>query len=157
MFHPHKRNSLLKWILGASIALSPVLIWKTIEPQRTDAHEVEVSGDVGATMHIEPNDSPRAGRSNLVWFAVMKKGGQPVSLSGCNCSLAVYSQPRRQNDTPIQQPALQPTTAQGRQNVPSTNVTFPRAGAYELVLRGSPKTAGAFSPFELRFAVTVAQ
>ena len=157
MFHQHKPSNLLNWILGVSILLSPWLILGAIEPKPAAAHEVEVSGDVGATMHIEPNDSPRAGRSSLVWFAVMKKGGQPISVSSCNCSLAVYSQPRRPNASPIQQVTLQPTTAQGRQNVPSANLTFPRAGAYELVLRGSPKTSGEFSPFELRFAVTVAQ
>ena len=56
------------------------------------AHQVEVSKDVGATIHIEPNDTPRAGKSNLAWFALTRKGGKIIPLAQCKCELEVYSQ-----------------------------------------------------------------
>ena len=39
------------------------------------AHEVEVSGDVAATFHLEPNHNPRAGETAKVWFALTRRGG----------------------------------------------------------------------------------
>jgi hypothetical protein len=138
--------SLLLGLGGAFVNLSPLA-----------AHEVEISNEVGGTLHIEPNDSPKAGTSSLAWFALARRGGQPIPLADCNCKLSVYAQPRSSGDAPTQQPTLSATSAEGRTGVPSANITFPRAGAYELVLQGSPVSTGAFSPFELRFAVTVAQ
>ena len=141
-------------LLGVAIVpgLSPFLV-----PLRSEAHEVEVSGDVGGTMHIEPNDTPRAGTASLAWFALNHRGGSPIPLADCNCSLAVYAMPHSPNATPIQQPSLNALSIEGRSGVPSANITFPRAGAYEIVLKGQPNAANAFLPFELRFPVTVAQ
>jgi hypothetical protein len=48
------------------------------------AHEVEVSGDVAATFHLEPNHNPRAGEKSRVWFALTRKGGQIIPLEQCN-------------------------------------------------------------------------
>jgi len=139
----------------AAVLAAPIAL--TFCPLRSAAHEVEVSGDVGGTMHIEPNDSPKAGAASLTWFALNRRGGQPIRLSDCNCSLAVYAQPRRPGDAPIQQLSLTAKTVEGRSGVPSANITFPRVGAYDLVLKGQPVTSGDFSAFELRFPVTVAQ
>ncbi|HEY9630241.1 MAG TPA: hypothetical protein V6C84_23355 [Coleofasciculaceae cyanobacterium] len=142
-------------LLVAALIAVPIAV--TVAPWRSEAHEVEVSGSIGGTMHIEPNDSPRAGAASLTWFALNRRGGSPLQLSECNCTLKVYAQPRQQGDTPIQQPSLTAKSVEGRSGVPSANITFPRAGAYELVLQGQPVTSGSFSAFELRFAVTVAQ
>ena len=45
------------------------------------AHQVEVSQDVDATIHLEPNDTPRARKSNLAWFALTGKGGKVIPLA----------------------------------------------------------------------------
>ncbi|GAB4478760.1 MAG: hypothetical protein OHK0037_40830 [Elainellaceae cyanobacterium] len=140
-------------LLGGAMLTTSGAICGTIRPGL--AHQVQVSGDVGGTVHIEPRDNPRAGTASPVWFALARRGGQTIPLSACNCQLAVYAQPRRQGDAPILSPALQAVSAEGREGVPGATVTFPRAGAYELVLRGRPVTSGAFTPFELRFLVTV--
>jgi hypothetical protein len=136
--------------MAAPIALA-IIPWTSL------AHEVEVSGDVGGTMHIEPNDTPRAGTASLTWFALNRRGGQPIRLTDCKCMLSIYAQPRRQGDSPIQQPALQASDFEGRPGVPSANITFPRAGAYDLVLQGQPIASGNFSEFLLKFSITVAQ
>jgi hypothetical protein len=141
--------------LGAVLIAAPIAL--TLSPLRIAAHEVEVSEDIGSTMHIEPNDNPRAGAASLTWFALNRRGGQPIRLSDCKCSLSVYTQPRQPGDTPILQPSLTAKAVEGRSDVPSASITFPRAGAYDLVLKGQPVTSGDFSAFELQFAVTVVQ
>lgn len=149
------KSSRYGWHLA--IAAGLITLGIGFSPVTSSAHEVQISGEVGGTLHIEPNDTPRAGTAHLTWFALTRRGGQPIALSECNCSLQVYAQPRSQNDSPIQQPTLSATTAEGRQGIPSANITFPRAGAYELVLQGQPVNSGSFAPFELKFSVTVAQ
>lgn len=124
-------------------------------PKTLLAHKVQVSGDVGATLHLEPNDTPRAGEATLTWFALTRRGGQVIPLEDCDCQLAVYAMPQTQ-DTPLLEPDLRPVSAEGYQNIPGADITFPQVGRYELVLQGEPRQAEAFPPFELRYEVTVA-
>ncbi|MDX2214587.1 MAG: hypothetical protein SFY66_14955 [Oculatellaceae cyanobacterium bins.114] len=121
------------------------------------AHETEISGNVGGTMHIEPNDNPRAGTPALTWFALRTRGGQNIQLSACHCELAIYAQPHRAGQSPIQRPALRAVSQEGYEGIPGADINFARAGGYELILRGRPVRHGAFSPFELRFSVIVAR
>lgn len=140
-------NHLGSWALGGVLLLSvPAL-----------SHTVEISGTVGGTIHIEPNDNPQAGQPNQVWFALTRRGGDAIPLSACSCQLAVYAQPVRSDSQPIERPILRSVSAEGRRGIPGAEVTFPRTGSYELVLRGRPIQAGQFSEFELRFPVTVAR
>lgn len=141
--------------LGLVFLVGPVMILAS--PLRGSAHETEVSGDVGATLHVEPDDNPQAGVASTAWFALTQHGGHLIPLSECNCQLSVYAQPYQEGDAPIAQPSLTAVSAEGQAGIPGAEITFPRAGAYELVLQGEPVTDGAFSPFELRFPVTVAQ
>jgi hypothetical protein len=120
------------------------------------AHKVKIAEDIGATLHIEPNDSPRAGEVSKVWLAMTRKGGKLISLSECNCQLSVYRQPYKAGDSPLLQPVLQPLDVEKYQNTPSADVKFPQAGAYYLELTGSPRSEGNFQPFKLKFDVTVA-
>jgi hypothetical protein len=117
-------------------------------------HQVEVADDVGATLHVEPNDIPQAGIPTDLWFALTAAGGAIIPLEDCDCTLTVYDQSGAIAVTPD----LAPTTAEGYADIPGATLTFPTVGAYELVLSGQPSTAAAqsFSPFDLRFEVTVA-
>ena len=123
------------------------------------AHKVETDKDVGATMHIEPSDTPRAGEESLAWFALTRRGGETIPLAACDCQLAVYSQPRG-TEEPVLSPLLIPTNAEGYQDIPGATFAFPKVGAYTLVLTGKPTAQAGetenFEPFELDFEVTVA-
>lgn len=121
----------------------------------TNAHEVATQKDVGATIHIEPNDAPRAGETALTWFALTQKGGKIIPLNECNCKLYIYSQTGTK-DKPLPQPQLKAVAQERYQGIPGAEVTFPMAGAYQLQLQGSPKARGKFSPFELKFDINVA-
>lgn len=122
--------------------------------QIAGAHTVEIVGDVGATLHIEPNDTPRAGEEVLAWFALTRKGGQTIPLSDCDCELSIYVQP--QGDTAALSLTLNAVDAEGYKDIPGARFTFPTVGAYTLAISGSPKQDGDFTPFELDFDITVA-
>ncbi|WP_088242567.1 hypothetical protein [Calothrix rhizosoleniae] len=125
-----------------------------VEP--TFAHKVKVEGDVGATLHIEPNDIPRAGEPSQTWFALTRKGGKLIPLAECNCQLSVYAEPHVSGELPLLQPTLKAITAERYQGIPGTVINFPRPGAYQLQLSGKPSTGQSFRPFTLKFNVTVA-
>ena len=54
------------------------------------AHQEKTSASVGATIHLEPNDSPYARKPTLTWFMLTRRGGAMLSPSTCNCRVAVY-------------------------------------------------------------------
>jgi len=120
------------------------------------AHKVEVAGDVGGTLHIEPNDNPRAGEPSQAWFALTRRGGRVIPLSQCNCQLAVYAEPYAAGEPPLLEPQLEPVAAERYQGIPGAEVVFPKPGIYQLQLNGKPVSGGRFKPFEFKFEVTVA-
>ncbi|MEB3181625.1 MAG: hypothetical protein VKL59_21710 [Nostocaceae cyanobacterium] len=120
------------------------------------AHTVEIAEDVGGTIHIEPNDTPRAGENSLAWIALTRKGGKVLPLEECNCQLAVYSKPLKPGTPPLLTPSLKPVSAEKYQGIPGADITFPKPGAYLLQLTGKPQAGADFKPFELKFDLTVA-
>lgn len=120
------------------------------------AHTVKIAGNIGGTIHIEPNDNPSAGQPAQTWFALTRKGGQVLPLKECNCQLAIYAEPHTPGEPALLEPPLKPVDAERYQGIPGAEITFPKAGVYELQLSGKPATAGSFRPFDLRFQVTVA-
>ncbi len=120
------------------------------------AHEVEILGDVGATLHIEPSDRALAGEPTQVWFALTAKGGRVIPLSECNCKLKVSSKTHQEGSPYLLEPVLKGIVAEQYQGIPSAEVTFPNIGEYELELSGSPKASAKFTPFNLSYKVVVA-
>ena len=133
-----------------------LLILVTLLITPASAHKVQIAEDVGGTLHIEPNDNPKAGEPSLAWVALTRKGGQVIPLQECNCKLSVYSQPRTQQTTPLLSPPLKAISTEGYQGIPGASVVFPSPGAYQLQLSGTPASGANFKPFELKFTVTVA-
>lgn len=119
------------------------------------AHQVEVSGDVAATFHLEPNHNPRAGQPAKVWFALTSRGGQIIPLEQCNCKLAVYLKNRKDGDKPLMQPPLKGVSAEKYQGIPGADIVFPKAGVYELELSGTAQNKANFKPFKLTYTITV--
>ncbi|MEM6611010.1 MAG: hypothetical protein AAF652_01935 [Cyanobacteria bacterium P01_C01_bin.72] len=118
------------------------------------AHNVEISGEVAATFHIEPNHNPQANKPSTAWFALTRRGGSSIPLAGCNCNLKVYKVPRVTDAPPVLQPQLMAIDVEKYQDIPSAEITFPQAGAYELEISGTAKDE-SFSPFELTYTVNV--
>ncbi|MDM3845387.1 MAG: hypothetical protein PT118_21715 [Aphanizomenon gracile PMC644.10] len=120
------------------------------------AHTVKISADVGGTIHLEPNDNPRAGEVTQTWFALTRKGGKVIPLKDCNCRLAIYAEPHVAGEPALIEPRLKSIQAERYEGIPGAEITFPKPGAYQLQLSGKPVTEGSFKPFELKFFVTVA-
>lgn len=133
-----------------------LLLLTTLIAAPAIAHEVETSQDVGATFHIEPNDAPRANKPQLAWFALTQKGGKILPLDQCNCKLAVHAEPHKEGSPPLLEPPLKAISKERYQGIPGAEIIFPKAGAYELELSGTPKAGATFKPFELSYEVTVA-
>ncbi|WP_244142021.1 hypothetical protein [aff. Roholtiella sp. LEGE 12411] len=120
------------------------------------AHSVKIAADVGGTLHIEPNDNPRAGEPTQAWFALTRKGGRVIPLAQCNCQLAVYAQPYAPGEPPLLEPSLNPVAAERYQGIPGAEIVFPKPGIYQLQLNGKPVSGASFKPFKFQFEVTVA-
>lgn len=135
---------------------SVATLWLALLTPPGLAHQMDISDQVGAMLHIEPADNPRAGEKALAWFALTRKGGVIIPLSQCQCELQVYRQPRRPQDVPLLMPALKAVTAESYQGIPAAELTFPQPGIYDLELQGKPIGGASFQPFQLKFTVTVA-
>ncbi|MGA7954137.1 MAG: hypothetical protein WCA07_11525 [Gloeobacterales cyanobacterium] len=118
------------------------------------SHELAADKNVGALMHIEPNDDPKVGVSSKIWFDLVKKGGQQISLADCDCVFSLYKGTAR---IPLVTPTLTESKAEETKSVLSAQVTFPERGAYRLVLSGKPKGKNSFNPFTLRWAVRASE
>lgn len=134
----------LSLLFSAALLTVPVL-----------AHNIEVSDEIAATLHIEPDDNPRSQETVQAWFALTRRGGQIVPLSECNCELRVYSVPRAENAQPILNPTLQAMDAEKYQGIPGADIIFPQPGAYELEISGTAKDGTSFEPFMLSYTVNV--
>lgn len=175
MFQPKNLSKHAKCLLNKSISIPPTPLAKggaesggiltalfivlatavtSIAP--AIAHKVEISGDVGGTIHLEPNDNPQAGKATLAWIALTRKGGQTIPLQQCNCQLAVYAEPRQKDAAPLLTPSLKAVTAEKYRGIPGAEIVFPKPGAYQVELKGTPKAGANFKPFQLDFDVTVA-
>jgi hypothetical protein len=142
------QNTINHWIgFGGSVAISSLIELN----HSAQAHQVQTSTTVGATLHLEPNDTPRAQEDTLIWIALTQRGGRVIPLDDCDCILRIY-----QGNTMLAQPYLQPITAEGYQDIPSATFVFPSVGTYTLVLEGRPQNEAEFEPFELVYNVTVA-
>lgn len=137
------------------LKVANLLLISTIIAVPAIAHNVEISNEVAATFHITPNHNPKVGKETQAWFALTRRGGQTIPLSECNCSLNVYSVPRAADAEPILQPNLSAIDVEKYQDIPGAKIIFPNAGAYELVIAGTPKDSSSFSSFELSYTVNV--
>ena len=140
--------------IGQRLQREGSVSWKG---EKAIAHQVEIAGDVGGTIHIEPNDTPKAGESSLAWFALTKRGGESIPLADCDCNLDIYHAPYSPGDKPFSCPDFRAVSSEGYEGIPGADVTFPEPGSYDLVVTGKPTTTGTFESFELTFSVTVAR
>ncbi len=149
--HARRSQGARKYVFFLSIL---VIILTSVFP--ASAHNVKIAADVGGTLHIQPNDNPRAGERSQVWIALTRKGGKVIPLKECNCQLAVYAEPHSAKEPALLEPPLQAISAERYQGMPGSEITFPKPGAYLLQLSGKPASGESFKPFQLKFEVTVA-
>ncbi|WP_126147158.1 hypothetical protein [Synechococcus elongatus] len=116
------------------------------------AHQIQIDQAVAGTLHLEPNDQPQAGAVTPTWIALRRPGGMEIAAKDCNCQLQLFN---AQTGTQTQLAIVPLSVAPG---TVAAEITFPTVGQYELRLRGEPSATAEtrFSPFQIRFPVTVA-
>ena len=110
----------------------------------------QMTSAVGASMHLEPQDTPRAKQASPTWFMLTQRGGGLISPESCACQVAVYNV---SNQAIAQNSPLSVTSVEAHQAIGMT-LTFPTSGTYRVVLSGRSKDE-SFQPFELTFPVIV--
>ncbi|MBW4693657.1 MAG: hypothetical protein KME27_18080 [Lyngbya sp. HA4199-MV5] len=118
------------------------------------AHQEKAGESVGVMIHLDPDDSPYAGKPTLTWFMLTRPGGSMVAPTTCNCRVAVYN---ARNQAIARNLPLSTMALEGHQKghrAIRTTITFPQSGAYTVVLTGQANDQ-SFAPFETKFLVTV--
>ncbi|MDX2098603.1 MAG: hypothetical protein SFW36_12575 [Leptolyngbyaceae cyanobacterium bins.59] len=137
-------RSVLMGLLAVPVVISPLL-----------AHNIQRSGEVAATFHIEPNHRPIAGKPSLTWLALTRRGGRLIPLTDCDCRLSVYAVPRAATAKPILQAPLRAINRERYQGIPAADITFPKPGRYEVELVGRHQLGTPFRPFRFTYLVIV--
>lgn len=120
-------------------------------PQITNAHFLETDNNIGAILHVDPNDDPTVGKQASFFFDFKDKQNK-FRADSCNCVFLIkengkeiFSQPLFQNNAT---PSLENT---------SVFYTFPKIDVYEVVVSGKPTVSGTFQSFRLSWNFRIDQ
>ncbi len=136
------------------LAVCGFMLVSMVDTPLTAHQKMMTDGDVGAMIHLDPDDSPYAKKPTLTWFMLMRRSGNMISGSNCDCRVAAYDSRNRAiaHHLPI---SLMPLEGHQKEHeVIRTMITFPKPGRYTVILTGQSKDE-SFAPFELKFPVTV--
>jgi hypothetical protein len=132
------RRLTLMLLTAGLLALLPTSI--------TGAHTLAKDGKISAFLHIAPNDKPQPGKVNTVHFYFNDQDFR-FSMEGCFCNASVKEGAKLLYKGDL---AAEDT------RVGKINVLLPDDNkSYDVVVSGTPKTAGFFQPFKLKFDIDV--
>lgn len=104
-----------------------------------EAHQTAVNNGVAVTMHVSPDDEPRAGHPAQVLVTKVKPRTGVFAWTTCRCALVISDSA---------------TTTLFKGTVkPQTEFTFPEVGAYQLDFSGRVKRKGKWVQFKVSFAI----
>ena len=110
--------------------------------QPAQAHFLKTDGSIGAVLHIEPDDSPIAGKDTPFYIDILDRSGK-FQFSHCVCTVLVKEGGREI----ISQPLLSSSGV----------LNFPQQDVYQVSIVGRPEQPGLFQPFTLLYDVRVDQ
>lgn len=136
-----KKLILLMFIPTLSLSLpSPVL-----------AHTLVTDNNIGAVMHIDPDDDPVAGSPANFFFEFKDKQNR-FDPSKCSCVAAIYQQGQKIFSQSLFQDNSSPSLSNS-----SFSYTFPDKDVYELKVTGSPINGASFQSFALTYDIRVSR
>ncbi len=131
------------------ISLSFCLLLLFFFPRLAFAHILVSDKNIGAVLHIDPEDDPIIGQPTNFFFEFKDKEHK-FTPANCDCTVFILeagkiiaTQPLFQNNT-----SSQLTTA-------TLTYTFPQKDVYTIRVIGKPAYQNAFQPFTLEYAVRV--
>jgi hypothetical protein len=132
------------------IIINSFLLALVILPSAVYAHELAISGTIGAVMHVDPEDNPVAGEMTTFNFEFKDSNPQHhFNLNECNCEF---------NLTQDKVSAFSQTVDSSMIVQDSTlfiQHQFGEAGLYHITITGTPKIANAFDQFSLAYDLEV--
>ena len=102
------------------------------------AHFLAVDGSIGATLHIDPDDSPVAGQPATFYFDIADRANR-FTLANCQCQASLSQAGHELIRSSIGQPGF--------------SYVLPRPDVYTVHLKGTPKKTGDFEPFTISWEV----
>jgi hypothetical protein len=113
-------------------------------PGTVAAHEGAKDGKISAFLHVDPDDKPKANAENLVHVYFNDQDGR-FTMEGCDCHVKVTQGKLVRLDEPLAADDIKV----GQFKVFLSQNNF----SYDVVVSGTPKSAGFFQPFKLKFDI----
>jgi hypothetical protein len=110
------------------------------------AHTLAKDGKISAFLHIAPDDKPQPGKVNDVHFYYNDQDFR-FTTEGCDCDVTVKEGEKTLYKGIL--PAVGVRVGELKVFLPDNNFS------YDVIVSGTPKTAGFFQPFKLNFDIDV--
>ena len=112
------------------------------------AHVLQSNNDIGAVLHITPDDDPIAGAVSNFFFSFKDKNNAFI-LSQCVCEMKIL-----QGEKEIySQPLIQ--RYENSESDATASYTFPQKNIYTIQVSGKPIGGNAFKTFTLTYPIRV--
>jgi hypothetical protein len=113
------------------------------------AHFVKSDSEIGAVLHVDPGDDPKAGEESNIIFE-FKDLNNKFNLTNCDCSIVIYKEGQE-----IFSERLAPVAPD--QNLSSvTSFVFPEKNVYKIKVNGK-SNENLYPEFMLEYDVRVAK
>ncbi len=106
------------------------------------AHVLKVDGNIGAVLHIDPDDDPIANLPSNFYFEFKDKQNQ-FDITKCNCQVYISESGKQLYTQAISSPTF--------------SYTFLKKDVYQLVVIGQPTSGYNFQQFSLSYDIRVAR
>lgn len=117
-------------------------------PLLAQAHTLKTDGEITVLLHTDPDDDPTADRPATILLAITDQTSQ-FNPADCDCLVTVAEKNR-------QLLSLHPQASQQTSIYDfAVPVTFPDRAVYQIMLSGTPKSAGQFQPFAVTYDLRV--
>lgn len=103
-------------------------------PQAAAAHFLSTDGNIGAVLHIDPDDDPIINQNATFFFDITDKQGK-FQFANCQCTVTVSESGQQLTSQPI--------------SSPNFSFIFPKKDVYRVSLIGAPNIAQSFQPFTI--------
>lgn len=117
----------------------------------TYAHVLKSDGQIGAVLHVNPDDDPVAGEPTGFFFEFKDKENKFTPQS-CECTFSITKDGNLIYSVPLFKDNSSPSLTS-----PSIFYTFYEKGIYQVKVAGGPTNDGTFSPFTLVYDIRVAR
>ena len=128
-------------IIGAIVSFIGVPVY---------AHELEKGAEIGAVLHINPNDDPRINEEAVFFFEFKSSGKERFEPKDCACQFSLKRDGKAFYDKPLFERSHNATFENAL-----IFYTFKEQGDYTANIVGTPKDGATFEAFDLDFPVEV--